>query len=560
MDSAGAGTTQNGENDFDYLVVGSGFGGSVSALRLAEKGYRVAVLEQGKRWRAGDFPRTNWPVHRYLWLPRLFCYGIQRVSLFRHVLVLAGAGVGGGSLVYANTLLTPPDEVFRDPKWRDLCDWKAELAPHYATARRMLGVVENPRLFPADHMLREVARDLGREEHFHATDVGVYFAPPGHEGEEVPDPFFGGAGPPRAGCTFCGGCMVGCRYGAKNTLDRNYLYLAEARGVRIIPETEVTSLRPVDGGYEVETGRPTAFLRRAGPRYTARGVVLAAGVLGTLPLLLRCRERGLLPRLSPTLGTYVRTNSEALVGATAGTTGDDFSKGIAITSGLYVDDKTHVEVVHYSEGADAMGILAAPMTDGGTRLTRPLKYLWTCLTHPGRWLRSAVPFGWAKRTVILLVMQTVNNFMSMTLRRRWYWPFWRTLDSTDAVPPGGDRPVQVPTYIPQANDTARRMARKIGGFPQGAVSETLLNIPVTAHILGGCVHGASSGDGVIDTLHRVHGYDNLYVVDGSTIGANLGVNPALTITALAERAMSHVPSKSGGQTGPASSRTRTPAD
>lgn len=537
-------TAPDDDHDFDYLVVGSGFGGSVSALRLAEKGYRVAVLEQGKRWRAEDFPRTNWRVDRYLWLPRLFCYGIQRVSLFRHVVVLAGAGVGGGSLVYANTLLIPPDEVFQDPKWRDLCNWKTELAPHYATAQRMLGVVQNPRLFPADHLLREVAREIGREEHFHATDVGIFFAPAGHEGEEVPDPFFGGAGPRRAGCTFCGGCMVGCRYHAKNTLDQNYLYLAEARGVRVIPETQVTSLRPVDGGYEVETERPTAFLRRRGPRYTARGVVLAAGVLGTLPLLLRCRERGLLPRLSPALGTYVRTNSEVLVGATSGTTEDDFSKGIAITSGLYVDDKTHVEVVHYSEGADAMGLLAAPLTDGGGPLTRPLKHLWTCLTHPRAWLRSAIPFGWARRTVILLVMQTVNNFMSMVLRRRWYWPFWRTMDSADAAPPGGALGVKVPTYIPQANDTARRLAHKMGGFPQGAVSEMLLSIPMTAHILGGCVHGATAQDGVIDTLHRVHGYENLYVVDGSTIGANLGVNPALTITALAERAMSHVRPKS----------------
>ncbi len=525
---------------YDYVIVGSGFGGSVSALRLAEKGYSVAVLEMGKRYRAEDFPRTNWTVWKYLWLPRLFCYGIQRLTLLRDALVLSGTGVGGGSLVYANTLLVPPDEVFRDPKWADLADWKTVLAPHYATAQRMLGVVENPKFFESDELLKECAQELGREKSWHPTRVAVFFGDPD---KAVPDPFFGGTGPERAGCNFCGGCMVGCRYRAKNTLDYNYLYFAEKHGARVIPETRVNLIEKIDGGYALRTERTTGFLFRRGPRYTARNVVLAAGVLGTVPLLLRCRDQGSLPDLPEALGNYVRTNSEAILASSTTDRTKDYSRGIAITSGVYLDDVTHVEVVRYPRGADAMGLIATVLTDGGTRLTRPLKYLLSILRHPTHFLRSLIPFGWARRTVILLVMQTVNNFMRMVMRRPWWWPFRRRPMTTREVSAGEGAQVPVPAYIPAANDFARRMARRMRGFPQSAITEVLLNVPTTAHILGGCVMGHGPADGVIDIHNHVFGHPGLYVVDGSMIGANLGVNPSLTITAMAEHAMSHIPPK-----------------
>jgi cholesterol oxidase len=524
-----------GEFDFDYVIVGSGFGGSVSAMRLTEKGYSVGVLEQGKRYRAEDFPKTNWAIWKWVWMPKLFCYGIQRLTLLKEALVLAGAGVGGGSLVYANTLLVPPDEVFDDPQWKDLADWRTVLKPHYAEAKRMLGVVENCHFFESDRLLQEYAKEIGREHTWHPTDVGVYFGEPDIE---VPDPYFGGKGPARRGCNFCGGCMVGCRYRAKNTLDYNYLYFAEAGGAKVFPETRVTLIRPVEGGYEIDTQRTTGFLFKRGRTFRARGVVMSAGVLGTVPLLLECRDRGALPNLPRALGQHVRTNSEAILGASAWTGKVDYAKGIAITSGLYVDDVTHVEVVRYPKKSDAMGSIANVLTDGGGRVPRFLKFMLTCLLHPLAYLRSLVPFGWAKRSIILLVMQTVNNFMTMIWKRRWYWPFTKTF-STQQV---GDA-VRVPAYIPRANAAARWFAKKIGGYPASTITEALLDVPTTAHILGGCVMGTSPETGVIDTHNRVYGYDNFYVVDGSMVGANLGVNPSLTITALAEHAMSQVAPK-----------------
>ena len=526
--------------DFDFLVVGSGFGGSVAALRLVEKGYSVGVLEQGRRYRAEDFPKRNWVLWKYLWAPRLFLYGIQKLTLFRDVFVLSGVGVGGGSLVYGNTLLRPPDAAFADPRWRDLADWKTVLAPHFECAERMLGVVENEHFFEPDELLRACAHDLGREASFHPTRVGVFFGP---QHETVPDPYFGGAGPARSGCIYCGGCMVGCRYRAKNTLDYNYLYFAEQGGARVFPERRVESIRREGDRYVLDTVRPTGFLARRPQRFTAGGVVLAGGVLGTVPLLLRCRERGTLPDLSPLLGHYVRSNSEAIIGASTWDRSKDFSQGIAITSGLYVDDHTHVELVHYSKGSDAMGPLATVLTDGGTRLTRPLRWLGQIVRHPLAFLRTLVPFGWARRTVILLVMQTLDNFMRLARRRRWYWPFSRRLTSEQTTPAGARRQVRVPAYIPAANDLARRMAAKMHGFAESGIHEVLLNVPLTAHILGGCVMAESAADGVIDPHGRVFGYENLYVTDGSMIGANLGVNPSLTITALAEHVMSHVPPK-----------------
>ena len=528
------------EFDFDYIIVGSGFGGSVSAMRLTEKGYSVGVLEQGKRYRAEDFPKTNWAVWKWLWMPKLFCYGIQRLTLLKEALVLAGAGVGGGSLVYANTLLVPPDEVFNDPQWKDLADWRTVLKPHYATAKRMLGVVENTHFFESDQLLKECAQEIGRAAAWHPTDVGVYFGEPD---VEVPDPFFGGKGPDRRGCNFCGGCMVGCRYRAKNTLDYNYLYFAEQGGAKVFPETRVTLIRAVAGGYEIDTQRTTGFLFKRGRTFRARGVVMSAGVLGTVPLLLKCRDQGALPNLPPALGDYVRTNSEAIIGASAWTGKVDYSKGIAITSGLYVDDVTHVEVVRYPKKSDVMGGIATVLTDGGGKVPRFLRFLLACLLHPLALLRSIFFFGWARRTVILLVMQTVNNFMSMIWKRRWYWPFKKTFSTRQIAAPGAAQPMRVPAYIPAANDMARRFAKKMGGYPGSAITEVLLDVPTTAHILGGCVMGTSPETGVIDTHNRVFGHDNFYVVDGSMVGANLGVNPSLTITALAEHAMSHVPPK-----------------
>lgn len=505
--------------DYDFIVVGSGFGGSVSALRLAEKGYRVAVLEQGKRWLPEDFPRSNWNARKYLWMPRLACYGIQRLTLLRDALVLSGTGVGGGSLVYAAVLLEPPPEAFDDPKWKDLCNWREALRPHYATARRMLGVTPNPSLGRADEALREISAG-----DFRPTEVAIFFGSP--PGETVPDPFFGGEGPPRTGCDHCGGCMIGCRHGAKNSLDRNYLWLAERRGARIVPETRVTRIEALPGGgYRVSAERSTGFLhpRRA---FTASGVVVSAGVLGTVPLLLRSKQEGGLPRLSDELGKYVRTNSEVIVGAAGCDPQTDFSRGIAITSAARLDEKTQVEVVRYPRGSDFMSLLSTGLSDGGR--FRRLRWLRDRLLHPLRTLRSLVPLGWARRTVILLVMQNVDNRMRLLLGRR------RRLQVLREGPP-------VPAWLPQANRAARALAEKLGGQPQSAINEVLFGAPVTAHILGGAAMGKDAGSGVVDAKCEAFGHPNLFVVDGSMIGANLGVNPSLTITALAEHAMSFVP-------------------
>jgi cholesterol oxidase len=528
--------TPTANHDFDYVVVGSGFGGSVSACRLAEKGYSVAVLEMGKRWRAEDFPKSTWNLRRWIWRPGLKLFGFYDMRPFKHVMILCGNAVGGGSITYANTMLVPPDIVWREGSWKGIADWEREMPQHYATARRMLGVTENKILGEADHMLKRMADDQQVGETFYRTDVAVYFgdAP----GIPHPDPYFGGEGPLRSSCIGCGGCMVGCRFNAKNTLDKNYLYFAEKRGAKIFAETRVVDVRPLgaaDGsdGYAITTERSTAWFAKQRKTFTAKHVVLAASALGTMDLLLRLKERGSLPALSDKLGRDVRTNSESIVGVKFPGSTVDMSKGIAIGSGIHIDRFTHIEAVRYPRGSDAIGFLGTLLVNG-KGVPRIFKWLGSAFRHPIRFARAAWPFGFARQTLIFLVMQTIDATLRMRLRRRWWWPFTRLLTTE------GQR---IPTNIPAANAFAETAAAHFGGIPITSSSEILFNMPMTAHCIGGCVMGRDASDGVIDAQHRVFGYRNLYVVDGSAVGANLGVNPSLTITALAERAMSFVPAK-----------------
>ena len=533
--------------DYDFVVIGSGFGGSVSACRLAEKGYSVAVLEMGKRWTAEDFPKTTWSLRRWIWRPGLGLYGFYNMRPFRHVMILCGNAVGGGSITYANTMLSPPDTVWGEGSWRGLADWDREMPAHYATARRMLGVTRNPMLGDADRMLEQMADRQGLGDTFYRTDVAVYFGEGGADVREPgaaprahPDPYFGGEGPPRSSCTGCGGCMVGCRFGAKNSLDKNYLYFAERRGAAVIAETRAVDVRPrgaPDGsdGYAIATERSTAWLAKCRRTITARQVVLAASALGTMDLLLRMKERGALPAVSDRLGHDVRTNSESILGVRFPGRRFDMSKGIAIGSGIHIDRFTHIEATRYSRGSDVLGLLAT-MLVSGTGWRRILAWIWGALRHPLRFLRAGWPFGFARQTLILLVMQTIDATLQFRLRRRWYWPFGRRLTTE------GQR---IPTNIPAANAFAARAARDFGGVAITSISEILFDMPMTAHCIGGCVMGADAAHGVIDAQHRVFGYRGLYVVDGSAVGANLGVNPSLTITALAERAMTFIPENDG---------------
>lgn len=527
---------------FDYIVIGSGFGGSVSALRLAEKGYKVLVLERGKRFHAEDYAKTNWDIKKYLWMPLLKCFGIQNISLFKNVMILSGSGVGGGSLVYANTLLEPGDSFYNQPSWKSLADWRQELAPCYATAKRMLGVTKNPLLTEPDRKLKEIAQEMGRESTFKAVDVGIYFGDPTKEGEPVADPYFNGAGPNRAGCTFCGACMVGCRHNAKNTLDKNYLYLAEKLGAQIIPERRVVDIEPIgnhgEEGYIVHTESSTNWFDKRPIRFQTKGVVVSAGVLGSVDLLLRCRDQTKsLKNLSPVLGHNVRTNSEAILGVTTRNPETDYSRGIAITSGFYPDDTTHIEPVRYSKGSSFMKLLAAPMADAGGPILRPLKLILSMLSSPVDTLRLFFNTRWAESTIILLVMQNIDNKMKFKLGRNLFTLFRKRMTTEQ------DRAARVPSYIAIGHVVARMLAKKINGIPQSATNEVVLQIPTTAHILGGCGIGTNVNDGVIDTKHKLFNYENIYVCDGSVIPANLGVNPSLTITAMTERCMKFIAPK-----------------
>jgi cholesterol oxidase len=523
---------------FDYLIVGSGFGGSVAAMRLAQKGYTVGVVEAGKRWHADEFPRRNWNLRKFLWLPSLGLYGTWRLRLLNGAFILAGAGVGGGSLNYANTLYVPADVFFERPSVRRL-GGKEELLPYYDLAGRMLGVVRNPLETAQDVLMKETAAEIGREATYRLTNVSVYF---GKEGEPAADPYFEGEGPDRIGCELCGECMTGCRKDAKNSLDKNYLYFAEKFGARIFAENRVVDVEPLgpegSDGYRVRTRKTTGLLRgRRGLTFRTKGLVLAAGALGTNSLLLDMKRRGRLPNLSAHLGRYARTNSETMLGVRSLADGADFSRGVAITSSVHPDEDTHLEPVRFGKGHDAMSLLVAALTDGGKKTPRVLRWIANELRHPVRGLRLRKPPGWAKETIILLVMQTVDNYFHLKRRRPWFFPFAKVLASD----PGTD--CRNPTWIPAGNDFGRRMARRIGGVAANVVTEVTVGAPITAHILGGCSFGPTPEEGVIDERNRVKGYGNMIVCDGSQIPENLGVNPALSITAFAERAMSFVPPK-----------------
>jgi cholesterol oxidase len=521
--------------DYDWLIVGSGFGGSVSALRLAEKGYSVGVLECGRRFADDEFPSTTADLKSYFWNPKVGMKGIFRMTTFKDVSVVSGCGVGGGSLGYANTLYVPPKAFFEDRQWAEMEDWESALAPHYEEAQRMLGVVQNPHDDPADQLLRELGEELGVGDTYQKTPVGVYFGEPG---KTVPDPFFGGEGPDRTGCRLCGRCMVGCPHGSKNTLVKNYLYLAERRGADVMAERTVIDIRPLgasgEEGYEVESERSGAWLRKERRVQRARGVVVAAGPLGTNKLLQRCRVNGSLPRISARLGELVRTNSESILAVTVPEDyPEDLIKRVAITSSIYPDANTHIETVTYGDDGDSMHRLNTLLVGDGTRVTRPLKLLFQVLLHPKRLAQVMFPKRWSRRTIIILVMQTLDNAIALRPHKGPLGTFWL---KTEQDP---ERPN--PTFIPVANRTAEWFAKRTGGVAQSSVTEALFNIPTTAHIMGGAVIAPSPEEGVVDAHQRVFGYENLLVCDGSAIPANVGVNPSLTITALAEHAMSHVP-------------------
>jgi cholesterol oxidase len=530
--------TRDGVPFYDWIVIGSGFGGSVAALRLAEKGYRVALLERGRRFRDQDFADSAWDLKRFLWAPALGLRGIFRMSVFKDVFIASGAGVGGGSLVWANTMYRAKPAFFTHPQWPDTANWSQVLAPHYATAERMLGMERVPHDSDGQALLLEMAGHFGASATFTRTSCAVYFGAPG---VTVPDPYFGGAGPERTGCLKCGACMVGCRTGAKNTLVKNYLWFAERLGVEVIPEREVTDIRPAgaaDGadGYVIETERPGAWVRRRARRFRAGGVVVAAGALGTNALLARCALQGGLPQLSDRLGHLVRTNSESLLAVTLPNDKLRPWNDVAISASFHPDPDTHIEFVTYGKHADALSVLTTLLTGEGTRLTRPLKWLGAIVRHPLQFLRTLWPLRWSRRTLILLVMQSLDNALRFRARPRRFGRGVALATEQDEGRPN-------PTFIEAGDRAARWLAQRTGGLPQSMTVEALANIPATAHILGGAVIGRDATTGVVDERCRVFNYRNLMVCDGSVVPANPGVNPSLTITAIAEHAMSHVPAR-----------------
>ncbi|MBO0840102.1 MAG: GMC family oxidoreductase [Sciscionella sp.] len=518
--------------DYDVLVIGSGFGGSVSALRLTEKGYRVGVLESGRRWNPGDMPKTSWDARKTIWAPRLGMTGPQRISSLGKITVFSAVGVGGGSLIYGNTLYEPLDDFYTDKSWAHLTDWRAELAPYYDQAKRMLGANTNPRTTPADEVLLDLARDLGVADTYHPTEVGVFFGEPG---KTVPDPYFGGVGPERTGCIGCSRCFADCPHGAKNTTNANYLYLAEKAGAEVHPMTTVTDLRPLpDGGYAVTTQRSGALLRKGTREFTAEQVVFSAAAIGTQELLHKLRDTGRLPNLSPRLGELSRSNSEAMVMARSRTR-SDFAQGVAISSSIHPEPNTHFEACHHGKGYNSLHLMFGPMIDGGPQ--RALRFLRLIVTHPLAYLRSLNVRRASERSIFLLVMQSLDNSLTSYRKRG------RLRTKQGIGEPN-------PTWIPLAHKATRMLAEKIDGDPLGTYFD-VFNIPSTAHYIGGAPMGNNAAEGVIDPYHRVHGHPGLHVIDGTAVSANLGVNPSLTITAMSERALAMWPNKDGADPRPA---------
>ena len=518
--------------DCDVAIIGSGFGGSVSALRLAEKGYSVVVFEAGRRFTEDTYAKNSWDLKNFLWAPQLGFFGIQRIHVLKGVAILAGSGVGGGSLVYANTLYVPGDTFFQDPQWGEIADWKSELAPFYEQAKKMLGVTQNPTLTPSDIVMKEIAEEMGVGRTFRLTPVGVFFGE-GH-GKESSDPYFGGVGPPRTGCIECGECMTGCRYNAKNTLPKNYLGLAEAAGAKVIPMSTVTTVKPIPHGYQVTVQKTGTNLTRT---YTAKDVIFAAGTYNTQKLLHRMKDDGVLPNLSPTLGKLSRTNSESILGAISNissTVKSDFTQGVAITSSFFPDPDTHVEPVRYGKGSNSMGLLQTIMTTPVPGQARWVTWLKGLAKNPVAAVSTLNVKSWSERGVISLVMQTVDNSLTLKGRRNRFGRWALSTVSSESTP--------APTYIPVAQEVVERAAQKIDGQANGSLFETF-GAALTAHFVGGCVIGSDASSGVIDGYHRVYGYAGLHIVDGSAITANLGVNPSLTITAQAERAMALWPNR-----------------
>ena len=530
---------------YDYVIIGSGFGGSVSAMRLTEKGYSVLVLEKGKRYRDGDFATTNLQFWKYLWAPALRSFGILQISILKGVMVLHGAGVGGGSLGYANVLEVPSEETFATPAWNDPLPWGRLLRPHFAVARKMLGAVRNPQLRKADEVLQQMSIEMGTGATFRATDVGVFFGEPE---KTVPDPYFDGLGPERAGCRFCGGCMVGCRYNSKNTLPKNYLFFAERNGAEVLPEAQVTDVRPLTspegGGYRVTWRSSTQMFGGSKQSVQARKVIFAAGVMGTLALLLRLRDvTGSLPGLSARLGERVRTNSEALLGSVARGAQVDYSQGLAISSIFNADPRTRIEPVRYPDGSSLMRMLAAPLVELNVGIPRRLlKSLGWVLRHPLDFLRAQVLPGWARRVTILLVMQHTDNRMRFRIGRSLSTLYRKGVVAEEE--PG----YKISAQVAGSHALTRQFASRTDGVPMGSLGENLLNLPTTAHILGGAPMGRSAAEGVVDENFEVFNYPGLYIIDGSIMPGNPGVNPSLTITALAEYALSKVPEKHTGST------------
>lgn len=519
------------QHDFDYIIIGSGFGGSVSALRLSEKGYKVLVVEKGKWYKATDFAKTNWNLRKWLWMPYLRFFGIMKMSIFKHIVVISGTGVGGGSLVYANTLPIPKTNFYKSGSWSQLADWETELKPFYKLALKMLGAARNPKLFDGDIALQTLAKELGREDQFEHPDVAVFF---GKEGQEVKDPYFEGKGPDRSGCTFCGGCMTGCRHNAKNTLDKNYLYLAQNSGAEILAENEVVDVVPIDNndgasGYKISVKSSTKVFGKK-KHFTAKGVVFSGGVLGTIKLLLQLKQKSL-PLLSDTLGDNIRTNNETLISVSTLDKSKNLSKGVAIGSMLHTDENSHLEIVRYAEGSGFWKLLHLPLSNGKNSLTRLLNMFKQFFRFPLSYFKIYFRNSWSKSTTVLLFMQSIDS--TLKFKENWFGGMSSTVSS--GVKPSAD--------IPASIALTKKYSEIIGGKPTSFVLESIAGIPSTAHVLGGALMAEHTSKGVINKNNEVFGYKNMLVVDGAMISANPGVNPSLSITAIAERAMAQIKNK-----------------